>query len=127
MKVVFFLDHVLLYCYCDICLMAMTTWVSQYQKGRTILDFNEARDDAFSGLTLLIGQQEGHPACKKLSGGMLAWFSVWGEVHVHCIWPTGCHCLSMSLASVKSRLVLPFRYLLTRVVPDKIQRAVKRL
>jgi len=24
-------------------------------------------------LTLLVGQQEGHPACKKLSGGMLAW------------------------------------------------------
>jgi len=22
---------------------------------------------------------EGHPACKKLSGGMLAWLSVWGE------------------------------------------------
>jgi len=22
---------------------------------------------------LLVGQQEGHPACKKLSGGMLAW------------------------------------------------------
>jgi len=24
-------------------------------------------------LTLLVGRQEGHPACKKLSGGMLAW------------------------------------------------------
>jgi len=29
---------------------------------------------------LLVGQQEGHLACKKLSGGMLAWLSVWGEV-----------------------------------------------
>jgi len=28
-------------------------------------------------LTLLVGQQEGHPACKKLSGGVLAWLSVW--------------------------------------------------
>jgi len=27
-------------------------------------------------LTLLIGRQEGHPACKKLSGGVLAWLSV---------------------------------------------------
>jgi len=27
---------------------------------------------AFSALTLLVGRQEGHPACKKLSGGMLA-------------------------------------------------------
>jgi len=29
---------------------------------------------------LLVGQQEGHPACKKLSGGMLEWLSVWNEV-----------------------------------------------
>jgi len=28
---------------------------------------------AFSALMLLVGRQEGHPACKKLSGGMLAW------------------------------------------------------
>ena len=27
---------------------------------------------AFSALTLLVGRQEGHPACKKLSGGLLA-------------------------------------------------------
>jgi len=27
---------------------------------------------AFSALTLLVGWQEGHPACKKLSGGVLA-------------------------------------------------------
>jgi len=26
-------------------------------------------DDAFSALTLLVGRQEGHPACKKLRGG----------------------------------------------------------
>ena len=31
----------------------------------------------FSVLTLLVGWQEGHPACKKLSGGVLAWLSVW--------------------------------------------------
>jgi len=30
---------------------------------------------AFRALTLLVGRQEGHPACKKLSGGMLAWLS----------------------------------------------------
>jgi len=27
---------------------------------------------AFSALTLLVGRQEEHPACKKLSGGVLA-------------------------------------------------------
>jgi len=25
----------------------------------------------------LVGRQEGHPACKKLSGGVLAWLFVW--------------------------------------------------
>jgi len=28
----------------------MTTWVSQYQKGKTSLDLNEARDDGFFGM-----------------------------------------------------------------------------
>jgi len=28
----------------------------------------------FNALTLLVGRQEGHPACKKLSGGVLAWY-----------------------------------------------------
>jgi len=32
---------------------------------------------AFNASALLVGQQEGHPACKKLSGGVLAWLSVW--------------------------------------------------
>jgi len=38
-----------------------------------------------------------------------------------CIWPSWCHCHSLSLASVKSRLVLPFCYRLTWVVPEKGQ------
>ena len=42
---------------------------------------------AFSALMLLVGQQEGHLACKKLSGGVLAWLSVWSEVQT-CIWPS---------------------------------------
>jgi len=41
----------------------------------------------FSALMLLVGWQEGHPACKKLSGGVLAWLSVWSEVQT-CIWPS---------------------------------------
>ena len=73
---------------------------------------------AFSALALLVGRQEGHPACKKLSGGLLAWLSVWSEVQT-CIWPSRCHCHLLSPASVKSRLVLPFWYRLTRLVPDK--------
>jgi len=42
---------------------------------------------AFSALTLLGGWQEGHPACKKLTGGVLAWLSVSSYVQT-CIWPS---------------------------------------
>jgi len=42
---------------------------------------------SFSALTLLVGRQEGHPACYKLSGGVLAWLSVWSKVQT-CIWPS---------------------------------------
>ena len=48
---------------------------------------------AFSALTLLVGRQEGHPVCKKLSGEVLVWLSVWSEVQT-CIWPSWCHCYS---------------------------------
>ena len=41
----------------------------------------------FSALTLLDGRQKGHPACKKLSDGVLAWLSVWSAVQT-CIWPS---------------------------------------
>ena len=88
------------------CLVAHCYWCS------TVCVF------AFSALTVLVGRQEGHPACRKLSGGVLAWLSVWSEVQT-CIWPSWCHCHSLSLASLKSRLVLPFWYWLTRVVPEK--------
>jgi len=39
---------------------------------------------AFSALTLFVGRQEGYPACKKLSGEVLAWLSIWSEVQT-CI------------------------------------------
>jgi len=42
---------------------------------------------AFSALTLLVGQQEGHPVCKKHSGGVLMWLSVCSKVQT-CIWPS---------------------------------------
>ena len=55
-----------------------------------ILSFSfslQCTSNAFSALTLLVGRQEGHLACKKLSGGVLAWLSVWCEVQT-CIWPS---------------------------------------
>jgi len=55
-------------------------------------------ESAFSALTLLVGlppnQQrqstegrKGIRLVKKLSGGVLAWLSVWSEVQT-CIWPS---------------------------------------
>jgi len=46
----------------------------------------------FSALTLLVGWQEEHPACKRLSDEVLVWLSVVGEVQM----------IPSSLASVKS-------------------------
>ena len=65
-----------------------------------------------------LGGRKGIRPVKKPSGGVLALLSVWSEVQT-CIWPSWCHCHSLSLASVKSRLVLPFWYWLTRVVTEK--------
>ena len=73
---------------------------------------------AFSALTLLVRWQVGHPTWKKQSDWVLVWLSVWNKVQT-CIWQSWCHCHSLSLASLKSRLVLPCWYRLTRVVPVK--------
>jgi len=86
--------------------------------GWTVADVSLSSCLAFSALTLLVGRQEGHPACKNLEWWVLAWLSVWSGMQ-SCIWLSWCHCYSLSLASVKSRLVLPFWYRLTRVVPEK--------
>jgi len=67
---------------------------------------------------LLVGWQERYPVYKKLSGGVLAWLSAWSEVQT-CIWPSGCHCHSLSLASVISRLVLAFWYRLIQAALER--------
>ena len=57
--------------------------------------YSQIIHSAFSALMLLVGRQEGHPACKKLSGEVLAWLSVWSEVQT-CICPadaTATRCL----------------------------------
>ena len=65
-----------------------------------------------------LGSRKGIRPVKKLSGEVLAWLSVWSEVQT-CMWPSWCHCHSLSFASVKSRLVLPFWYRPTRVILEK--------
>jgi len=79
----------------------------------------------FSALTLLVGRQEGHPACKKLSGRLLAWLSVWREVQT-CIWPSWCHCHSLSLAPVKS-IQIGFTSLVPAHPGSPRKRAVKQV
>jgi len=72
--------------------------------------------------TLLVGHQAEHPACKKLSDEVLVWLSVRNKVQIVCIWSGWCHChpkSPSSLASFKSRQVLPFWYQLTQVVLER--------
>ena len=68
---------------------------------------------------LLVGRQEGHPACKKLSGGVLAWLSIWrergAELHMAQLMP-----LPLTVSCFrKIQIGLPFWYRLTRVVLEK--------
>jgi len=53
----------------------------------SFLLFCIAKNQNSINVSLLVGRQEGHPARKKLSGGVLAWLSVWSEVQT-CIWPS---------------------------------------
>jgi len=105
-------------CFTIVHVIKCCMYVLECQKFHLLGNGHPDITNAFSALTLLVGRQEGHPACKKLSGGLLAWLSVWSEVQT-CIWPSGCHCHSLSLAPVKSGLVLPFWYRLTRLVLDR--------
>jgi len=62
-------------------------------------------------LTQLVGRQEGHPACKKTEwwgAGVVICLERGADLHMAQL-------MSLSLASVKSRLVLPFWYRLSWV------------
>ena len=61
-----------------------------------------------------LGSRKDIRPVKKQSGGVLVWLFVWSKVQT-CIWTSWCHCHSLSRASVKSRLVLPFWYRLNWV------------
>jgi len=71
----------------------------------------------YDAFTLLVGHREGYPACKSCDE-VLVWLSAWREVQIVCIWSSWCHChpkTPSSLASFKSRLVLPLWCRLTQV------------
>ena len=78
------------------------------------------REIAFSVLTLLVGRQEGHLASKKLSGGVLAWLSVWSEVQT-CIWPL------LLTVSCFSKIQIGFTFLVPAHPGSPGKRAVKRV
>jgi len=63
---------------------------------------------AFSALTVLVGHQEEHLACKKLSDDVLAWLSVWSKVHMICIWSSLCYCQPIISCFIKIGIGLTF-------------------
>ena len=76
---------------------------------------------AFSALTLLVGRQEEHPACKKLSGRVLAWLSVWSEVHMAQLMP-----LPLTV-SCFSKIQIGLTFLVPAHLGSPGKRAVKRV
>ena len=75
------------------------------------------RGCAFSALTLLVGRQEGHLACKNRLVG--CWCACLPGARCRLAHGPADATATHSLVSVKSSLVLPFWYRLTWVVPDK--------
>jgi len=73
---------------------------------------------AFSALTLLVGRQEGHPACKKTEwwgAGVVVCLERGADLHIAQLMP-----LPLTVFCFKkTRSILPFWYWLTRVVPKK--------
>ena len=64
---------------------------------------------AFSALTQLVGRQEEHPTCKKISADVLVISLEQGADCLHMVQLMPMHPKTpSSLASFKSRLVLPF-------------------
>jgi len=73
-------------------------------------------------LTLLVEWQEGHPAHKKLSGGVLAWLSVWIEVQT-CI-----QLMPLPLTvSCFSKIQIGYTFLVLAQPGSPGKRAVKRV
>jgi len=76
---------------------------------------------AFSALMLLVRQQEGHPACKKLSGGMVICLERDAELHMAQLMP-----LPLTV-SCFSKIQIGFTFLIPAHPGSRGQRAVKRV
>ena len=75
---------------------------------------------ASSALTLLVGRHEGHPACKKLSGEVLAPLARGADLHMAQLMP-----LPLT-ASCFSKIHIGFTFLVSAHPGSPGQRAVKR-
>jgi len=76
--------------------------------------------------TLLVGRQEGHPACKNWVVGCWRGGLRWcADLHIAQQMPLPVTISCSSKSRLVTFLVLPFWYLLTRVVPDKFQKGSK--
>ena len=77
----------------------------------------------FSALTLLVGRQEGHPACKKQSGRVLMWFSPerGADLHMAQLMPL------LLTVSCFSKVQIGFTFLVPAHPGSPGKRAVKRV
>ena len=92
-----------------------------------VAQINTNTEQCFDAVGWAVGRAS---ACKKLTGGVLAWLFCLGEVQI-CVWPSSCHYHPLSLAPVNPDWFhLPG---FTFLVPDHPSRpgrspgAVKRL
>ena len=79
---------------------------------------------AFSALTLLVGRQEGHPACKKLEwwvAGMVIWLEQGADLHMAQLMP-----LPLTV-SCFSKIQIGFTFLVPAHPGSPGKRAVKRV
>ena len=84
---------------------------------------SDVREGAFSALTLLVGQQEGHPACKKLSGGvrgMVICLERGADLHMAQLMP-----LPLTV-SCFGKIQIGFTFLVPSHLASPGKRAVKR-
>jgi len=75
---------------------------------------------------MLVGRQEGHLACKNLSGEVLAWLPVWSKVHLHDLHKAQLIPLPLTV-SCFSKIQIGFTFLVPAHLGSPGQRAVKRV
>ena len=79
---------------------------------------------AFNALTLLVGQQEGHPACKKLEwwgAGMVICLERGVDLHMAPLMPL------LLTVSYFSKIQIGFTFLIPAHPGSPVKRAVKRV